>query len=193
MTGAAASCPPAASIRATSSSISRNVRGGLGARTRIRRPRAGLRSMYSSSIASSRIAASVSVSFFSDASPRGRTRRPCRSRSTGRDRSAELLCLAELDLLEAQAQLPVDLVEPVRAEKRQQMRGQPPPVVRPRVVVDRLVADDAVGLRLQPPGRVLVEAGHLVCAGRSAVARAGGSLPHAGTDPRKLVVEFDAR
>jgi hypothetical protein len=38
--------------------------------------------MYSSSIASSRIAATVSVSFFSDASPSGRRRRPCRSRST---------------------------------------------------------------------------------------------------------------
>src|SRR3954451_23153206 len=38
-----------------------------------------------------------------------------------------------------------------------------------------------------------MKAGHRGYARRSAVARAGASLPHAGTDPRQLVVEFDAR
>src|SRR3954471_17454026 len=111
-----------------------------------------------------------------------------------RDRCAQLLRLAELCLFEAQTELPVDLVQPVGAEERQEMRGQPPAVVRPGVVVDRLVADHAVDLRLQPPGRVLMEAGH--CGGRlsrAACARADRSLPHAGADACELVLELDAR
>jgi len=79
------------------------------------------------------------------------------------------------------------------AEELQQVRGQPPLVVRSRIRIDRLVADHAVDLRLQPPGRVLVKARHRCCARRAAVARAGGSLPHAGADARELVVELDAR
>jgi hypothetical protein len=52
--------------------------------------------------------------------------------------------------LEGQAEVGVDLVEAAGAEEGQQVRAQPPQVVGSRVRCDRRLAEDAVGLRLQP-------------------------------------------
>ena len=82
------------------------------------------------------------------------------------DGTPQLLGLAQLGLLEAQADAAVDLVQSVVAEEGQQVNGQPPAVVGLRVGVDRLVADHALGLRRQPPGGVLVEGGHALGVGR---------------------------
>ena len=75
----------------------------------------------------------------------------------GLDRAPELRGLLELVGLEREAQVAVDLVEPVLAEERQQMVGQARAVVGLGVRADRPVTEDPVDLRLQPGRGVLVE------------------------------------
>ena len=140
----------------------------------MRLPRAGLRSSSPSSTASSRIAASVSISLRIEAGPSGRSRPAAAIAQVGAggERRAQLGRLLELVRLEGEAQLAVDRVEPVRGEERQQVADQPPAVVGLGVGVDRLVAEHAVDLAAQPRRRVLVEGRRDRFAGR----RGGGSL-----------------
>ena len=154
-----ASCSPAASVRATSSSISRNVRGGLGTLMRIRRLRAGLRSRCPSSTASSRIVVRQAVSLRIIAGPERSHSPPAAvaQHGAGLDRSSELGGFLELVGLEGETEVGVDLVEAVLAEERQQVVGQARAVVGLGVRADRPVAEDAVDLRLQPGRGVLVE------------------------------------
>jgi hypothetical protein len=116
-------------------------------------------------------------------------------RSSG-DRGPQVCGLADLVCLEGQAELRVNLVEPARREERQQMPAQAPEVVASGVFLDRPVAEHAVGPRLQPIGRVLVE-------GRNGPRRRGGlrrhsrmgrlAGPDAGVDARDDVAELSTR
>ena len=71
-----------------------------------------------------------------------------------------------------------DRVELVAREAREEVST--PPVVRLGVGVDRFLPEDAVNLRLQPSGGVLVEGGDLL--GRLSVWLL--ELPHVGADAR---------
>jgi hypothetical protein len=122
ITRAGGSCSPAASIRATSWSISRNVRGGFGGRTRLRRLLAGLRSMCSSSIVVEDRREHLDQLLHRREPERLQPpTMPVAQQGAGGDRRAQLLDLAELALLERQAQAAVDLVLPVCAEDRVQV------------------------------------------------------------------------
>ena len=67
-----------------------------------------------------------------------------------RDRLAQLARLLELVRLEREAEVRVDLIEPVVGEERQQMRLELPAVLLLRVGADRLGPENAIDLGLQP-------------------------------------------
>jgi hypothetical protein len=110
------------------------------------------------------------------------------------DRLADLGCLAQLARLELTADVAVDLVERAVAEERQQVAAEPPAVVARGALGDRLVAEDAVNLGLQPPRGVLVERRRLG-GGRRCLERRGrlGPWPHARAHPGLDVPEFGSR
>ena len=66
------------------------------------------------------------------------------------DRRTQLARLLELVSLEGEAQVRVDLIEPVVGEEGQQMRLDLPAVLLLRVGADRLGPENAVDLGLQP-------------------------------------------
>ena len=116
--------------------------------------------MWPSSIASSRIAASASISLRIEAGPSGTTRPALRGRAGRRRRRSLARSLGasrSLCALNARQSSRVDLVEPVAAEERQQVArgasGSPGSVL---AAIGRSPRTPSI-LRLQPGGGVLVE------------------------------------
>ena len=188
--GKRASCSAAASISATSSSISRKVRGGLGTRTRMRRLRAGLRSRWPSSIASSRIAEAVdelAESRRARAAPGGggdlAGRRRRRWLDGGRAASLSLWALKARHISAS--------ISSRRTRRRMAADGsaQTRPIVGVGIRADRRsIAEDAVDRRLQPGDAYSWNVGDV---GWRSRAGGGSRSPHPGADAGEDILELD--
>ncbi|HSZ13082.1 MAG TPA: hypothetical protein VK790_03500 [Solirubrobacteraceae bacterium] len=106
------------------------------------------------------------------------------------DRLAQLARLLELVRLEREAEVGVDLIEPVVGEERQQMRLDLPAVLLLSLGADRLGPEHAVDLGLQPARGVLAERRHARVDGRARWRASCRWRPHPGLHAREDVLEL---
>ena len=188
------SCARATSSRQASSSISRNVRLGFGTWIRSRRLRAGLASRCPSSIASPRTAASMVISFFSEAAPNGTTRRFRASRRSApacsasrSSRDSRSLCA-----LNSRHRSPSNFIEAVATEEPLEMPC-PPAVVAASVRMERLFSEDAVKPGCQPVLDVVVEERDLGWSDAPLSLAASGLLPETPASTLVIILRSSIR